>query len=58
MHLKTQKGPQHPRDKKGKGKKVVGEIIKKSDKNAKREKHEKRKVKFPCKLCGDDHLKH
>jgi len=29
MHLKTQRGPQHPRDKKGKGKKVVGEIIKK-----------------------------
>jgi hypothetical protein len=45
-----------PETRKARERKVVGEIIKKYDKNVEREKDEKMKVKFPCKLCGDDHL--
>jgi hypothetical protein len=58
VHSKTQKGPQHPGDKKIKGKKGGGGNNKKYDKNVEREKDEKRKVKFPCNICGDDHLTH
>jgi hypothetical protein len=37
---------------------VVGETTKKANKNFEGEKNENRKVKFPCKICGDDHLTH
>ena len=56
MHSKNQKGPQHPEDKKGKGKKGVGGNNKKYDKNVEREKDEKGKVKLPCNFCEDDHI--
>jgi hypothetical protein len=56
--FKTQKGPQQPGDNKCKRKKCGGENNENYDKNVEREKDEKRKVKFPCKLCGDDHLTH
>jgi hypothetical protein len=59
VQSKTQKGPQHPREKnKGKGKKGSGGNDKNPNKNVEGEKSEKRKVKFPCNICGDDHLTH
>lgn len=59
MQSKTQKGPRQPEDKKkGKGKKSGGGKDKKPNKNVEGAKDEKRKAKFPCKLCGDDHLTH
>jgi len=59
VQTKTSKGPPQPINKrKGKGKKCGGGNNKKLDKNAKGEKDEKRKVKFPCKSCDDDHLTH
>jgi hypothetical protein len=43
---------------KTKGKKGGGGNNKKYDKNDEREKDEKRKVKVPCNICKDDHIKH
>ena len=57
------KGTQQPggKNKKGKDKKG-GEKNKnknvKSDANVGGAKKEKKKVKFPCKICSDDHLTH
>jgi hypothetical protein len=55
----TSKEPQHPgANIKGKGKKGGGGNNKKSDKNVKGGKDEKRKVKFHCNLCDDDDVTH
>jgi len=62
IHLvktKTLKVPEQPKEnKKVKGDKGGGGNNKKSNKNDEGAKDEKRKVKFPCKLCNDDHLSH
>ena len=62
----NQKGNQQPRRNKKKGKKNrkggnKNEITNFNDKNGHNDggdKYSKRKVKFPCKLCKDDHLTH
>ena len=61
-----QKGNQQPRRNKKKGKNNHkggnrNENVNYNDKNARNargDKQYKRKVKFPCKLCKDDHLTH
>jgi hypothetical protein len=58
VHSKTHKGPQQPGEKKGKGKKVGGVIIKKMIRMLRGKKMKKGKVKLPCKICGDDHITH
>jgi hypothetical protein len=59
VQIKTSKGPQQPSEKKkGKGKKGSGGNNKKYDKNVEGAKDEKRKVKFPCKICDEYHLTH
>jgi hypothetical protein len=58
MNSKNHKVPQHLRDKKIKGKKFGGGNNKKYDKNVERGKDEKIKVKFPCKIWGDNHVTH
>jgi hypothetical protein len=53
------KGNQQPEGKiKGKGKKGKGGNDKKVANNVGEGKNEKKKVKFSCKLCTDDHLTH
>ena len=55
----SQKGNQQPGGKKNKGKKGDGNQNKpKPVNNANGGKKEKKKVKFPCKLCQEDHLTH
>ena len=55
----SQKGNQYPGGKKKKGKKGEGNQNKqKPANNADGGKKEKKKVKFPCKLCQEDHLTH
>ena len=55
----SQKGNQQPSGKKKKGKKGEGNQNKtKPTNNADGGKKEKKKVKFPCKLCQEDHLTH
>ena len=55
----SQKGNQHPGGKKKRGKKGEGNQNKqKPANNADWGKKEKKKVKFPCKLCHEDHLTH
>ena len=55
----SQKGNQQPGRKKKRGKKGEGNQKKqKPTKNADGGKKEKKKVKFPCKLCHEDHLTH
>jgi hypothetical protein len=57
VHSMNQKGNQQSKGKrKSKGKKGKGD--KKDVNNSDKGKNEKRKVKFPCKLCMDDHLTH
>jgi len=59
LKTKTWKAPQQPgENKKGKGKKGSGGNNKKYDKNVEGAKDEKRKVKFPCNICEEDHLTH
>ena len=54
-----QKGNQQPGGKKKKGKKGEGnQNKKKPTNNADGDKKEKKKVKFPYKLCQEDHLTH
>ena len=55
----SQNGNQHPSGKKKKGKKGEGNQNKpKPTNNAGGVEKEKKKVKFPCKLCQEDHLTH
>ena len=55
----SKNGNQHPCGKKKKGKKGEGNQNKqKPTNNADGGKKEKKKVKFPCKLCHEDHLTH
>ena len=55
----SQKGNQHPGGKKKKGKKGEGNQNKpKPTNNVDGGKKEKKKVKFPCKLCQENHLSH
>ena len=55
----SQKGNQQPGGKKKKGKKGEGNQNKpKPTNNADGGEKEKNKVKFPCKLCQEDHLTH
>jgi hypothetical protein len=58
----TPKGTQQPegKNKKGKIKKGGGNNNKnpKSNENDEGAKQEKKKVKFPCNLCSEDHLTH
>ena len=55
----SQKGNQQPSGKKKRGKKGEGNQNKqKPTNNADGGKKEKKKVKFPCKLCHEDHLTH
>jgi hypothetical protein len=60
--MTTPKGTQQPRgkNKKGKDKKGGGNNNKneKSDANVGGAKKEKKKVKFPCNICSEDHLTH
>ena len=55
----SQKGNQQPSGKNKRGKKGEGNQNKqKPTNNADGGKKEKKKVKFPCKLCHEDHLAH
>ena len=55
----SQKGNQQPSGKKKRGKKGEGNQNKqKPMNNVDGGKKEKKKVKFPCKLCHEDHLTH
>ena len=55
----SQKGNQHPGGKKKRGKKGEGNQNKQKPTNsADGGKKEKKKVKFPCNLCHDDHFTH
>ena len=65
LQLSNPKGNQHPRinNKKGKNNRKGGnknENANNNDKNTKagEDKQSKCKVKFPCKLCKEDHLTH
>jgi hypothetical protein len=59
MQSNIEKGPKHPIEKKKEnGKKGSGGNDKKDNKNVKGGENERRNMKLPIKIFGDDHLNH